>query len=46
MHARGVIALHARVFAAALACCLPAAAPSDSLPGAVVDMDNQQLAQV
>jgi hypothetical protein len=29
----------------ALACCLPAAAPSD-LPGAGVDVDNLELVQV
>ena len=39
--------LRASALCAALACCLPAAAPSDSLPGAgVVDVDNQQLPQV
>jgi hypothetical protein len=41
MHTRGAIAL-----CAALACCLPEAEPTDSLPDAVVDVDNQQLAQV
>ncbi len=39
--------LYRPLLCATLACCLPTAVPSESLPGAgVVDVDNQQLPQV